>query len=457
MPRRLAAMLLLAAPDSVAAFGRLFPRHDAARVLEQSDEDPSCVDKNDNCGLWSNAGECDANPGYMKANCAKACNKCKSRPYIGREERAKCTDANRECKRWAQEEECTKNPTFMNEQCRQSCFACQSLNCWDAHPECADWARNGQCQNNSDFMFEEVSATSPALQRGGDRCVQPPSCALTVGAPPGSCPPQCKFSCRICNVNFKAECRRDKNMKPMAVPGTIDETFELALRNFPHFKPTVLHRDPWVLHFENFLNMEEVDHVISTAGARFERSLAGDGVTPVRTSATSWCNVESCLRDLRFQEIRQRISNLTRVPWENAEHLQVLRYEPGQFYREHHDQNSPKNSAWGPRLYTFFMYLSDVEKGGETRFTKLNISVAPKKGSAILWPSVFSDDPWSTDDRTYHEACTVEMGTKYSANFWIHMFEFQQALGRGCDNSDYYQDVMAPAHSKGPKPQPRRH
>ena len=35
------------------------------------------------------------------------------------------------------------------------------------------------------------------------------------------------------------------------------------------------------------------------------------------------------------------------------------------------------------------MYLSEVEQGGETRFTRLNISVAPSKGSAILWPSVF--------------------------------------------------------------------
>ena len=48
----------------------------------------------------------------------------------------------------------------------------------------------------------------------------------------------------------------------------------------------------------------------------------------MRTSATSWCNVDSCLRDTRFQEIRQRISNLTRVPWENAEHLQVRKREP---------------------------------------------------------------------------------------------------------------------------------
>ena len=62
------------------------------------------------------------------------------------------------------------------------------------------------------------------------------------------------------------------------------------------------------------------------------------------------------------------------VPASNAEHLQLLKYERGQFYRKHHDQNSPRTSAWGPRLYTWFMYLNDVADGGETRFTILNIS-----------------------------------------------------------------------------------
>ena len=122
--------------------------------------------------------------------------------------------------------------------------------------------------------------------------------------------------------------------------------------------------------------------------------------------------------------------------------LQVLRYQPGQFYREHHDQNSPRYSAWGPRLYTFFMYLSDVESGGETRFTKLNISVTPRKGAAILWPSVLSHDPWTMEQLTYHEAVAVTAGEKYAANFWIHMFEFQKMLQNGCDNEDYFQEFM---------------
>jgi len=85
------------------------------------------------------------------------------------------------------------------------------------------------------------------------------------------------------------------------------------------------------------------------------------------------------------------------------------------------------------------MYLSDVEKGGETRFTRLNISVAPRKGTAVLWPSVLSENPLVTDERTYHEAVDVEEGVKYGANFWVHMYEFQEALQRGCDNRDYFQ------------------
>ena len=126
---------------------------------------------------------------------------------------------------------------------------------------------------------------------------------------------------------------------------------------------------------------------------------------------------------------------------------------PTPAYVADHDQNAPRDSAWGPRLYTFFMYLSDVEAGGETRFTRLNISVAPKKGAAILWPSVLPDDPWSKDERTYHEAVTVNRGVKISANFWLHLFEFQEALGRGCANEDYYQDYVP-----GPKiTRSRRH
>lgn len=61
----------------------------------------------------------------------------------------------------------------------------------------------------------------------------------------------------------------------------------------------------------------------------------------------------------------------------NSEFIQLLRYLPCehvgapdcQFYKRHHD-TIPELSTMqpGPRVYTFFMYLSDVEEGGGTEF-----------------------------------------------------------------------------------------
>lgn len=85
-------------------------------------------------------------------------------------------------------------------------------------------------------------------------------------------------------------------------------------------------------------------------------------------------------------------------------------------------------------MYTFFLYLSDVEQGGGTRFPQLNITVAPGIGRALIWPSVRNDDVNVADMRTEHEALPVEAGEKYAANFWVHMREFQRPLALGCGN-----------------------
>jgi hypothetical protein len=112
------------------------------------------------------------------------------------------------------------------------------------------------------------------------------------------------------------------------------------------------------------------------------------------------------------------------------EPFQILKYEAGQFYRAHHDQNSglftpqarylliaPRRAQasilttyylllttrrQGARVYTFFMYLSTPEAGGGTRFTDLNLTVPAVKGSAVLWPSVTSDDPDIDEPLTHH-------------------------------------------------------
>jgi hypothetical protein len=68
------------------------------------------------------------------------------------------------------------------------------------------------------------------------------------------------------------------------------------------------------------------------------------------------------------------------IPPENSEDLQILKYEVGQFYNTHHDYiPHQKDRQCGPRILTFFLYLSDVEAGGGTDFPDLGITVNPKR------------------------------------------------------------------------------
>lgn len=76
-------------------------------------------------------------------------------------------------------------------------------------------------------------------------------------------------------------------------------------------------------------------------------------------------------------------------------------------------------------MLTVFLYLNDVEEGGGTHFSRLGITVMPKRGRAVIWPSVLDEDPTDWDERTHHEALPVTAGIKYGANAWIHLRDYK--------------------------------
>jgi len=80
------------------------------------------------------------------------------------------------------------------------------------------------------------------------------------------------------------------------------------------------------------------------------------------------------------------------------------------------------------------MYLEDVEEGGGTNFPNNGggMTVTPKKGRAVLWPSVFDERPNQPDARSAHQALPVIKGVKYGANAWIHQRDFKGPNSRGC-------------------------
>jgi len=280
--------------------------------------------------------------------------------------------------------------------------------CQNKDPRCQEWADEGECINNPRYM--NIS---------------------------------CASACSTCRyLDSKWRCGIDPELPAFVHPGDVDRMFENMIANFTKYKPVVLSKDPWLVVLDDFLTPEEVASVLAVGAKDMKRSkdagkMQASGKfasikSDKRTSENAWC-LNDCYRSDVVQTVNRKMTEVTGIPQENFEYLQVLRYYTGQYYAKHHDYiPGHVDLPIGPRVYTFYIYLSEVEEGGETAFPNLNSKVKPKLGRAVVWPSVYSSDPFEKDHRTQHEARPVIKGVKFGVNAWIHMFNFQDAFHIGC-------------------------
>ncbi|KAK9077750.1 hypothetical protein SSX86_006087 [Deinandra increscens subsp. villosa] len=216
---------------------------------------------------------------------------------------------------------------------------------------------------------------------------------------------------------------------------------------------------PRAFVYEGFLTEDECDHIISLAKSELKRSAVADHLSgasklsEVRTSSGMFISKN---KDLIVSGIEDKIATWTFLPKVNGEDMQVLRYEEGQKYEPHFDYFSdPVNIArGGHRIATVLMYLSDVEKGGETVFPSAEessrhktskpddlsecamkgIAVKPRKGDALLF---FNLDPNAKPDvMSLHGGCPVLQGEKWSATKWIHVDSFDKVIDHGGNCKD---------------------
>eukprot|EP00929_Paragymnodinium_shiwhaense_P096351 TRINITY_DN57916_c0_g1_i1.p1 TRINITY_DN57916_c0_g1~~TRINITY_DN57916_c0_g1_i1.p1 ORF type:complete len:241 (-),score=44.01 TRINITY_DN57916_c0_g1_i1:315-1037(-) len=230
-------------------------------------------------------------------------------------------------------------------------------------------------------------------------------------------------------------------------PGDIDAMFKALPERWAKYNATLVSEAPYIATFDNFVSDREIESILAHAKSQFKRStdqgaydergVQQQKVSTSRTSENAWC-LGACQEDPVVQGVNERISAILNIPIPNFEQFQILRYEKGQKYATHHDM-SPSDTMMpaGPRIFTFFLYFSEVEAGGETGFPKVgaDFKVKPKKGSAVLWPSVLSDNPMEQDGRTVHEAVPVESGIKYAANAWVHLYPYNVPRDWGCVGS----------------------
>lgn len=122
-------------------------------------------------------------------------------------------------------------------------------------------------------------------------------------------------------------------------------------------------------------------------------------------------------------EIDKKINRYLGIDPFIGETVQAQKYEPGQYYKEHHDYYDPFSEEYktytewmGQRTWTFMVYLNDVEEGGETYFKHLNMKVKPQTGLAIFWNNLW---PFGWPNyKTLHEALPPISGNKYILTKW---------------------------------------
>ena len=177
--------------------------------------------------------------------------------------------------------------------------------------------------------------------------------------------------------------------------------------------------EPLIVVLDKVLSNQECDQLIEFSKDKLKRSKissSGEGeVNEIRTSSSMF--FQESENDI-LEKLEKRISDIMCIPIEHAEGIQILKYTPGQEYKAHFDFfNSASKAAKNNRISTLVIYLNDVEEGGETYFPKLNLSISPKKGSAVYFEYFYNNEV--LNELTLHGGAPVIKGEKWVATQWM--------------------------------------
>ncbi|PKA64567.1 prolyl 4-hydroxylase [Apostasia shenzhenica] len=192
---------------------------------------------------------------------------------------------------------------------------------------------------------------------------------------------------------------------------------------------------PRVFLYEGFLSDEECDYLISMVHGKLNYSRTESKNGDVRKN-----NVLDIGQDEVISSIEERISAWTFLPRDNGEGMQIFHYGVNESLELYQHQNLDNfgNVIGRDQIATIIIFLSNVSRGGEIIFPNskqrnvngtwsecASSSFAMKhvKGNAIL---VFNLHPNATVDKgSYHGACSVLDGDKWSAIKRIHVRAFE--------------------------------
>ena len=194
--------------------------------------------------------------------------------------------------------------------------------------------------------------------------------------------------------------------------------FEYSKINDPYTKPYII---------TDLLTNEECNMIINLAKDKlFDSEVLGGRHEHIRNSKQAWINKS----DDQIKDIIYKICYKVNMSFDNAEDLQVVRYNPGQYYNEHHDSCCDDNESCknfikrgGQRKLTVLIYLNDKFTEGETFFKNLNQKFKVPIGSALVFHPL-AKNSHKCHPLALHAGLPVKSGEKWIANLWFREKKF---------------------------------
>ncbi|MCB2113340.1 MAG: 2OG-Fe(II) oxygenase [Parvularculaceae bacterium] len=165
------------------------------------------------------------------------------------------------------------------------------------------------------------------------------------------------------------------------------------------------------------------DHLIGAALARLERQEIVDdaGVSRVHPHRRAMgAALGFGHLDLPAAYAGLLMARLAGAPHIHGESVMILRYQPGDEYRPHHDflgPDEPDLQTRGQRVRTALLYLNEDYRGGETHFLAPDIAFSGGRGDILVFDNV--DDAGAPDVAARHAGRPVLAGEKWLASLWF--------------------------------------
>jgi len=181
----------------------------------------------------------------------------------------------------------------------------------------------------------------------------------------------------------------------------------------------------------NFITNEESKKLVDyfTPKLRHSGTLSDKKQTysKIRTSSDYYIE-ENLIQDEEVKRIinsiKNKISKHSGQPVQNQELLNIIRYLPGEEFKEHYDAFDKTADYWkiesklgGQRIKTYIICLQKAKMGGYTGFTKIDKNILLEQGQCIYWDNVDKSGQIFTES-LHCGRCPID-GEKWILTCWI--------------------------------------